>query len=242
VIKITVWNEYFHEKCEEDITRIYPDGIHNAIAAFLNEEEDFVVRTSTLEDEDYGLSDSVLEDTDVLIWWSHLKHDDIPDEIAAKVRDRVLKGMGFIPLHSSHYCKPFKMLTGSSCSLCWRDDDRERVWCIDPTHPIAAGVPVFFDLEKEEMYGEPFDIPKPDELIFIGWFKGGEVFRSGCTFERGFGKIFYFQPGHEAFPTYYNPYVKRILVNAVRWAAPRIWRNDLSAPRVEAPENNFLNK
>ena len=52
------------------------------------------------------------------------------------------------------------------------------------------------------------------------FFSGGEVFRSGCTFTRGWGKIFYFQPGHEEYPIYFNPQIQRIITNAVRWAAP----------------------
>lgn len=239
MIRVTIWNEYYHEKSEAAIAEVYPQGIHEALASFLSEEEDFFVRTATLEEPDCGLPDSVLEDTDVLIWWGHMNHHMVSDDLASRVRDRVLKGMGFIPLHSSHFCKPFKLLMGTSCSLRWRDDDRERIWCVNPGHPIAEGLPEYFELEHEEMYGEHFDIPQPDDLIFVGWFKGGEVFRSGCTFERGYGKIFYFQPGHEAFATYYNPYVKKIIKNAVRWAAPRTWRKDLSAPMTESPEKNL---
>ena len=75
-------------------------------------------------------------------------------------------------------------------------------------------------LEHEETYGEHFEIPQPDELIFISWFEGGEVFRSGCTFTRGKGHIFYFQPGHETFPIYHQPDIQKVITNAVRWAAP----------------------
>jgi trehalose utilization protein len=70
------------------------------------------------------------------------------------------------------------------------------------------------------MYGEFFDIPKPDEVIFTGWFSGGEVFRSGCTFSRGYGKIFYFQPGHEEYPIYYMPEIQKIICNAARFCTP----------------------
>ena len=236
MIKVTVWNEYYHEKVDENVAKLYPCGIHNAIAEFLRQDDEVIVRTVSLDDPECGLSEDVLDDTDVLIWWSHLLHDKVPDEIAQRVKTHVLKGMGFIPLHSSHFCKPFIALMGTACTLRWRDDDRERVWCVDPGHPIANGIPEYFELEREEMYGEHFDIPAPDELIFLGWFKGGEVFRSGCTFKRGYGKIFYFQPGHEEYPTYYNEYVQKIIKNAVHWAAPQNRRKTIEAPRAISPE------
>ena len=129
-------------------------------------------------------------------------------------------GMGFIPLHSSHFALPFKRLMGTSCTLLWRDDNRERLWCSAPAHPIAAGIPAHFELANEEMYGEFFDIPNPDDVVFIGWFSGGEVFRSGVTFHRGLGKIFYFQPGHETCPTYHDPVIRQVIKNAVNWAKP----------------------
>lgn len=236
MIRITVWNEYWHETVSKKIAAVYPRGIHNAIGDFLAENDDFCVRVSTLNDPECGLSKEILDDTDVLIWWAHVLHDKIPDDIAARVRDYVLKGMGFIPLHSAHLCKPFTMLTGTSCTLKWRDNDRERIWCVNPGHPIAAGLPEYFELEHEEMYGEHFDIPQPDDLVFVGWFRGGEVFRSGCAFERGYGKIFYFQPGHEEYPTYYNKYVQQIIKNAVYWVAPGNRRASIEAPNTPSPE------
>lgn len=219
-INVTVWNEFRHEKESEQIKKVYPNGIHNAIADFLKENEDFNVRTAVLDDPECGLTDEVLDWTDVLIWWGHEAHQEVPDIIAEKVQQSVLKGMGFIPLHSAHFSKPFMRLMGTSCTLRWRDGDKERIWVCAPSHPIANGISEYFELPVEEMYGEYFDIPKPDETVFIGWFSGGEVFRSGCTFTRGHGKIFYFQPGHEANPTYYNENIRKILVNAVNWAAP----------------------
>ena len=219
MIRVTVWNEYVHEREYEGIAKVYPDGIHGCIADFLGREDDIEVRTATLDMECHGLTDYVLENTDVLIWWGHAKHDDVDDRIVEKVKQRVLCGMGLIALHSAHFSKIMKSLLGTSMTLRWRDNDRERLWCVCPTHPIAAGVPLSIELPHEEMYGEYFDIPRPDDVVFTGWFAGGEVFKSGCTFTRGYGRIFYFQPGHEEFPTYYMPEIQRIIINAVRWTA-----------------------
>lgn len=217
---ITVWNEFRHERNDDKIKKIYPNGIHHVISEFLK-KENIHVTTAVLDDEDHGLSDEILKNTDVLIWWGHIAHDEVDDAIVEKVYDRVLQGMGLIVLHSGHYSKIFKRLMGTSCDLKWRDDgEQERIWVIDPTHPIAQGLGEGFDIEDEEMYGEHFDIPIPDELIFISWFQGGEVFRSGCTYRRGKGKIFYFRPGHEAFPTFYQKEVQQIILNAVKWACP----------------------
>ncbi len=220
MIKVTVWNEFRHEKELEHVQEIYPNGIHSCIAEFLDQHEDIFVRTASLDEPEHGLTDDVLANTDVLIWWGHAHHDEVQDSVVEKVKTRVLQGMGFIGLHSAHHSKPMKALLGTTLNLRWRDGDRERVWCINPAHPIAEGLPPYFELEQEEMYGEFFDIPAPDELVFMGWFAGGELFRSGCTFTRGRGKIFYFQPGHEEFPIYYKPEVQKIITNAVRWARP----------------------
>jgi len=217
---VTVWNEYIHEKKDTKVAEIYPKGMHTVIAEFLR-EEGFEVRTATLEEKDHGLTEEVLNNTDVLIWWGHLAHDKVSDEVVDRVYRRVLEGMGLIVLHSAHYSKIFKRLMGTTCSLKWREaGEKERIWVVAPWHPIAQGLGDYFELEHEEMYGEPFDIPPPDELVFISWFKGGEVFRSGCCFYRGMGKIFYFRPGHETYPTYYDKNVQRVIINAVRWAAP----------------------
>ena len=235
MVKVTVWNEYRHEVHSERIAAVYPTGIHNCIADFLKDEK-FQVNTATLDqDEEHGLSEEVLDNTDVLIWWGHGAHHEVKDSIVEKVYERVLKGMGLIVLHSGHHSKIFKKLMGTSCNLTWRDNDRERVWCTMPGHPIAKGIPLHFELEQEEMYGEHFDIPQPDELIFVGWFKGGEVFRSGCTFNRGYGKIFYFQPGHEEYPVYKNENVQKIIVNAVNWAKPHNVLADLDCPHRSVP-------
>ncbi|MBO5220145.1 MAG: ThuA domain-containing protein [Clostridia bacterium] len=220
-IKVTIWNEGRHEKRNPKVQEIYPDGIHNCVKRFLEVNDDMEVRAVTLDDPDNGLPDELLNDTDVLMWWGHMAHNDVPDALAAKVRDRVWnEGMGFIAMHSAHMSKPFRNIVGTSGQLSWGDDQRELMWNILPQHPIAAGIPEYFEIEQEEMYGEPFRVPQPDELIFVGWYEGGNIFRSGMTYYRGIGKLFYFQPGHELCRSFHNPYVQKVLTNAVRWAAP----------------------
>ena len=220
-MNVVIWNENYHELTKEEIREVYPKGIHGAIAEKLSELENINITTATLDMENCGLSDELLESTDVLIWWGHAKHEDVPDELAEKIKNRVLEGMGFIALHSAHLCKPFKLLMGTVCRSKWREnDEKERIWVIEPSHPIAEGLPEYIELPKEETYGERFEIPTPDELIFISWFSGGEVFRSGVCYKRGLGRIFYFRPGHECYPTYYRDDISLILKNAVKWAAP----------------------
>lgn len=227
-LKVTIWNEYRHEKENPRVSSIYPQGIHHAIAEGLRQSGLESVRTATLDEPEHGLTDAVLADTDVLVWWGHKAHGEVSDAIARKVVERVWDGMGLVVLHSGHFSKPFKQLMGTSCDLKWREaNDKERLWVVNPAHPIAQGVGEYIELESEEMYGEHFDIPAPDELVFVSWFTGGEVFRSGCTFTRGSGKIFYFRPGHETYPTYHHQGVQRVIANGVRWAAPTA-----SAPRA----------
>lgn len=220
MIRVTVWNEYVHEREYEGIAKVYPKGIHGCIADFLGVEDNITVTCATLDMENQGISEELLKNTDVLIWWSHARQEDITDENVKLIQNNVLQGMGFIGLHSAHFSKPMKALLGTSMTLKWRNDDSEKLWCTAPYHPIAQGIDSCIDIPTEEMYGEFFDIPKPDDVVFTGWFKGGEVFRSGCTFTRGMGKIFYFQPGHEEYPIYHMPQIQRIITNAVRWAAP----------------------
>lgn len=219
-MKVVVWGENVHEKSVPRVTELYPGGLHEYIAGFLKTEEDFEVSTATLDDPECGLTKEVLDETDVLLWWGHAAHESVPDEVVERIHQRVLDGMGLIVLHSGHHSKIFRKLMGTYCHLKWRDTDRERIWTIKPNHPIAAGVPETFALEEEEMYGEPFLIPEPQEVVFMGWFKGGEVFRSGCTFVRGNGKIFYLQPGHETHKSFQNEHIQRIIKNAVKWACP----------------------
>ncbi|MDE5679889.1 MAG: ThuA domain-containing protein [Lachnospiraceae bacterium] len=220
MIKITVWNEFKHEREFAALGEVYPEGIHGCIAGFLKEEPDFTVRTATFDMEEHGLTEAVLKETDVLIFWSHALQEEFSDAVAERVREHVLSGMGLVALHSAHYSKIMKRLLGTSMTLKWRHGDREKLWCTAPTHPIAAGVLPVIEIPREEMYGEYFDIPKPDDVVFTGWFSGGEVFRSGCTFTRGMGKIFYFQPGHEEYPVYRQPEIQQVIKNAVRICTP----------------------
>ncbi|MEA3406764.1 MAG: ThuA domain-containing protein [Chloroflexota bacterium] len=220
-IRVTVWNEYRHEKTHEEVAKVYPEGIHGQIAAFLGVQEDIEARTASLDEPEHGLTEEVLNNTDVLTWWGHMAHNEVEDRIVDRVQRRVLNGMGLIVLHSAHFSKIFKRLMGTNCSLKWREvGEHERLWVVDPSHPIVQGLGEYFEIPHVEMYGEFFDIPQPDDLVFISWFQGGEVFRSGAAYHRGQGKIFYFRPGHETFPIYYQEEVQKVLINAVRWAAP----------------------
>jgi trehalose utilization protein len=223
-IRVTVWNEFVHEQTNKVVKSIYPDGIHTVLADALEEHlgDRVKVRTATLEEPEHGLTKEVLNETDVLLWWGHAAHDKVSNKIVKRVQKRILSGMGLIALHSAHASKIFRRMMGTGCMLRWREaGERERLWIVAPGHPITTGLTgECFELEHTEMYGEFFDIPQPDELIFISWFEGGEVFRSGCTWRRGAGKIFYFRPGHETYPIYYDANVRRVIANAVVWAAP----------------------
>ena len=219
MIRVTIFNENFHDK-EEFVKKVYPVGMHGAIKEALDEDGRFEVTIVTQDMPECGLTQEVLDNTDVLFWWGHVKHGEVPDEVVTRVFKRIMKGMGLVALHSGHFSKIFKRLMGTGCDLKWREaGDKERIWITSPTHPIAKGLPEYFELPHEETYGEHFDIPAPDEVVFTSWFSGGEVFRSGCVFKRGNGKIFYFRPGHETFPTYYDENVRRVLVNAAAWCA-----------------------
>jgi len=221
-IRATIWNEFQHERTEgHPSVDIYPQGMHAAIAAFLNAGGDIAARTATLDEPSHGLSDEVLAATDVMIWWGHCAHAKVANEIVEKVHRRVMEGMGVICLHSAHFSKIFRRLMGTTCQLKWRESgEREVLWVTRPGHPILAGIDDHVIIPHTEMYGEHFDIPEPDETILISSFEGGEVFRSGCTFRRGAGKVFYFRPGHETFPIFHQKEIQRIITNAVRWAVP----------------------
>jgi trehalose utilization protein len=217
-LRVTVWNEFRHERHNEKIKSIYPQGMHAPIAAYLK-GQGMEVRTATLDEPEHGLSEATLAATDVLTWWGHGAHQEVQDEIVERVHRRVLDGMGLVVLHSGHFSKIFQKLMGTTCNLKWREaDETERLWAVQPGHPICRGIGEYIELEAEEMYGEFFDIPQPDELIFVSWFEGGEVFRSGATWTRGRGKIFYFRPGHESYPTYHNEQILRVIANGAQWA------------------------
>jgi trehalose utilization protein len=223
-LRVTVWNEFIHEKSKPEVARHYPAGLHRTVADALIRQlgERAAVRTATLDEPEHGLTAAALAATDVLFWWGHAGHDRVADAVVDRVQQRVLEGMGLVVLHSGHASKIFRRLMGTGCMLRWRDvGERERVWIINPAHPLVDGLTgECFELPQSEMYGEPFDIPQPDELVLVSWFAGGEVFRSGCTFRRGKGKIVYLSPGHETFPIYHDANVQRLLANAARWSAP----------------------
>ena len=231
-IRVTVWNEFLHEKHDDRVKAVYPDGMHAVIAATLR-QAGCEVRTATLEEPEHGLTEAVLDATDVLTWWGHGAHEKVRDDVVERVYRRVLDGgMGLIVLHSGHYSKIFRKLMGTSCSLKWREvGEKERIWVLEPGHPIAHGLPECIVIPHVEMYGERFDIPAPDTLVLCSWFQGGEIFRSGCCYNRGRGKVFYFRPGHETFPIYHQPEIQQVLINAVHWAQPS-----------GGPAHNFHNK
>lgn len=219
-MNITIYNEFIHEQTQAAVKAVYPEGIHAVLAEMLG-NEDNTISVVTLENHDTEASREILKNTDVLLWWGHLAHDKVSDDIVTMLQNQVLKGMGLVVLHSGHMSKLFMRLMGTSCDLKWREaGEKERLWVLDPIHPIMRGVPEYIELENEEMYGEFFDIPKPDDVLMVSWFTGGEVFRSACTFTRGHGKIFYFRPGHETYPTYYDPHIQSIIRNGVEWVAP----------------------
>ena len=218
--RVTIWNENRHEKEDADVIAVYPDGMHAPIARHLR-ERGFSVNVATLDEHEHGLTEEALAETDVLTWWGHKAHGEVSDEIVERVHQRVLDGMGLVPLHSSHFSKIFKKLMGTSCGLYVREiGEKERVWVVNPGHPIAKGLGEYFEIPHAEMYGEPFDVPEPDSLVFVSWFAGGEVFRSGCCYKRGRGKVFYFKPGHETYPIFYQDEVLRVIENGILWAAP----------------------
>lgn len=241
-IRVTVWNENVHEQKNRIVSSVYPEGIHGTIAEALNSDPGITATTATLHQPEHGLTAERLAQTDVLFWWAHCAHGEVTDEVAERVCNAVWSGMGVVFLHSAHFSKPFKRLMGGPCNLTWREaGERERLWVTSRNHPITAGLSDYFELENEEMYGEPFGVPEPLETVFISWFSGGEVFRSGLTYKRGAGNVFYFRPGHETYPTYHNADVQRVLLNAAKWAynpAARIADPNV-APNVpvhEAPE------
>jgi trehalose utilization protein len=227
-IRVTVWGENVHEQKNKDVAANYPEGMHGAIAKLLREDKNLVASTVVLQDPEHGMTEARLDETDVLIWWGHAAHDKVDDAIVERVAERVWGGMGLIVLHSGHFSKIFQRLMGTPCSLYWREaGERERIWVVNPGHPIARDLPEHFELEYEEMYGEPFSVPEPLETVFISWFQGGEVFRSGITYRRGLGNVFYFRPGHETYPTYHDANVGKVLRNAVNWAHNPVRRTNM---------------
>jgi trehalose utilization protein len=234
---VTVWNEYRVEQDEEAAREVYPDGIHATIAEFL-EDQGFDVRTATMDEPEHGLPPDVLAETDVLTWWGHEAHEEVSDEVVERVREQVLSGMGLVVLHSGHFSKIFKRLMGTTCDLKWRNEaEKERLWVVEPGHPIAEGIEECIEVPEAEMYGERFDVPPPETLVFTSWFEGGEVFRSGCCYRRGAGRIFYFRPGHETYPIYHQLAIQRVVGNAASWASPVNGPTPSFGEVPEQPEN-----
>ncbi len=218
-IRVTIWNENYHEQVSDEVRAMHPDGLHGTLAKALAPDSELEVRCATLDMPECGLTEEVLAETDVLFWWGHCKHGDVPDAVVDRVQRHVLGGMGLVALHSAHESKIFQRLMGTSCGLRWHEiGEKERIFVLEPSHPVMQGVPDYFELGAEEMYGERFDIPAPEALLALAWYPSGEVFRAACTFTRG-GKILYFQPGHETLPSYQNEHVQTILRNAAHWAA-----------------------
>ena len=231
--RVLVWGENYHEKHDPTTQQVYPDSMHGTIARGLRAHlgGGATVETATMDEPEHGLTEERLAQTDVLFWWGHAKHDDVALEVVERVQRHVLSGMGLVVLHSAHFSRIFIRLMGTTCSLRWRaSDDREVIWTVASTHPIAEGVPQPIVLPAQEMYGEEFDVPVPNELVFISNFSGGEVFRSGMTFIRGRGRIFYFSPGDQGYPVYHDQSIQRVLANAARWAHQDRVR---SLPRLE---------
>ena len=237
-LRVTVWNEFLHEKVDDAVRTIYPDGIHGAIAHALRGQGGFEVATATQDEPECGLDARRLAATDVLVWWGHMRHEELPDAVVDRLHQEVLAGMGLVILHSAVASRIFRRLMGTNCTLRWRDvGEKERVWTVAPDHPIAEGIGEYFEIPRSETYGERFDVPEPDRLVFISWHAGGEVFRSGCAYHRGNGRIFFFAPGHESYPIYHQEPVARVLANACRWAAPRVRRATKDFVHAEeAPE------
>jgi len=243
-LRVTIWNEHVHERRQASVRKIYPEGMHAPIAESIRRElgDGVSVRVATLEEPEHGLTEGALAETDVLTWWGHAAHDQVADEVVERVHARVLAGMGIVLLHSAHYSKIFKRLMGTTCSLRWRSDpggEREVIWTVNPAHPIAAGVPQPIVVPHDEMYGEYFDIPTPDDLVFISSYEGGEVFRSGCVYRRGLGRVVYFSPGDQEYPVYHQPEIQRVIANCVAWCGEPGRANDTPSTRQGNSQRNW---
>ena len=225
--KVVVWSEGT-ANVDAGSKEVYPNDINTAIAEGLKPlaARGWEIVKASLNEPEQGLSDALLNSTDVLIWWGHKKHGDVKDELVGKIVSRVKEGkMGFIPTHSSHFCKPLKKLMGTACS--WgeykTDGTSVEILVKEPGHPICEGVENF-KLPKIERYGEPFAVPTPEAVPLDGVYTlpNGQTKpgRMGLCWTIGKGKVFYFTPGHETYDDYYRPEVRRIFVNAVLWAAP----------------------
>ena len=134
-VRVLVWGENRHEQIEPHVADIYPDGMHNTIAAGISENlgDRGRVTTTTLDEPEHGLTEEVLADLDVLVWWGHAAHGEVADEVVERVHRHVLSGLGLVVLHSGHWSKIFGKLMGTTCTLRWRSEqDRELVWTVEP--------------------------------------------------------------------------------------------------------------
>ena len=216
------WSEFEQDRTDARVKEVYPQGIHTALAAVLDECGEFETRTATLRDPDQGVDEKTLAGVDVIVWWGHIRHDDVTDENAERVANLVIdNGVGFVPVHSAHFSKPFKRLMGTTCGLgAWREEgEPEHIQVAAPDHPIAAGLPGQFTIPQTEMYSEKFDVPEPDTVILRSVWDRGETFRSCCAWTRGEGRIVYVRPGHETYPIFRDENFKTLLINAAKWAA-----------------------
>lgn len=216
-IRVRVWSEHTARRA------YYPDDINGAVAEGLRLDDGLSVTTAELVDEGDGVPETELARTDVLVWWGHQLHryvaDDAVDRVVRHVRER---GMGFVALHSSHMSKPFTRLIGDDGGLGGVEVDAgaERITVEQRDHPVADGVDKI-ELAKEESYNEPFNCGKPDAVVFRSVFDNGHEFRSGLAYTVDNGRVFYFRPGHETYPAFADPMVRRVIRNAVYWTAKR---------------------
>jgi trehalose utilization protein len=240
-LRVLVWDENPHHASKE----LYPNGIRGGVLDGLVESDTLSLldaKSAHLDEPEQGVTDEILANTDVLVWWGHARHGEVKDELAERVAKRVQEGgMGFVALHSAHYSKTFKKVINGKGDLKggWREStDTEELTVCAPWHPIAEGVEDFI-LDNEEMYGGPFDVPPHEVLVLQSYFPlGGEVFPAGICWTvgtgidpaftsgpgkgvgqgHGVGRVFYFRPGHETYPTYLDHRIRRVIYNAVKWA------------------------
>lgn len=216
-VRVRVWSEGTARKA------VYPDDIDGALAEHLGRKPELSVARARLSDPASGLADAALDATDVLIWWSRLRHDDVPADRVAAVVERVKKGrLGFLALHASCLSRPFRELMGTACEPGrWREDGQpEHVRVQAPAHPIARGI-MPFTMPKADMFAEPFSVPNPETVVLVSTWDQGETLRSGLTWTIGKGRVVYLRPGHDAFPVLFHPSVRQVIANSVLWTARR---------------------
>lgn len=243
-MRILIYNEGRDERNKPEVLTIYPKEIGGALSHIVSQiPNSEIIDILSMYNVKEKLTNNLLESVDLLLYWSHGGNSQFPDELAKLIQDHVLRGMGFVVLHSAIGSKPFKALMGTTCSIHYRHDDFERMTCCNPLHPIAAGLPLHIELDKEESYGEYIDVPKPDDIIYLGWFDSGEVCRSVMTWTRGYGKVVFIQPGHETNSSYHNPYIQKLIVNSCIWASRSFFFEELPKDYHQEPslQEMYLN-